>query len=188
MIDLLVPDARFDRVSSISIKFDLQLRGFTHVILDMDNTVVSRADHLVPQDIIRWINKAKAEGIKLCLLSNNWHHAPFEIAKQLQIPVVAKALKPLPHGFIVARDRIGARSGDTVVVGDQASTDVAGAHLLGMKAYLVEPLSRINEPAHTRIVRSIEDVLTRPRLSPVPKGQQPTQETMQDTIVEKRPE
>lgn len=159
MADFIVPDARFDRVSSISIHDDLQLCGFDHVIIDMDNTIVSRADHLVPRDIVTWIYTAKAQGIKMCLLSNNWHRAPYDIAQQLEVPVVAKALKPLPHAFLIARDRIGARSADTVVIGDQPSTDVLGAHLLGMKAYLVEPLARAEEPGHMRFVRRIESMI-----------------------------
>lgn len=163
MIDLLVPDARFDRLSAISIEHDLKAHNFSHALIDMDNTVVSRADHLVPKDIQMWIYKARAAGIRMCLLSNNWHRAPYDIAAQLEIPVVAKAMKPLPHAFFIARDRIDARSGNTVVIGDQPSTDVVGAHILGMNAYLVEPLARAEEPVHTRFVRQIEQAIIPPQ-------------------------
>lgn len=149
------PDRYFSRLSKIDIQRDLLDSGYVNILLDMDNTIVSRESHDVPQDVREWLEHAKAAGLELCLLSNNWHTSPYEWALELGLPVVAKACKPLPHGFFIARDRMDARSENTVVIGDQLSTDIVGAHLMGMKAYLVDPLTKI-DLRHTVAIRSLE--------------------------------
>ena len=137
---LLQPDRYFARVTRISPQHDLLACGFSHMLLDMDNTILSRSTHDVPIDVRTWLGQVREAGVAVCLLSNNWHGSPYELGERLDLPVVAKACKPLPHGYLAARHVLGARSADTVVVGDQISTDVLGAHFLGMKAYLVCPL------------------------------------------------
>ncbi len=149
------PDRYFARTSAIDVQADILGRGFTHVLLDVDNTVVSRADHQVPKDVRLWIERLKRAGVGLCFLSNNWHGSVFEMAAQLDIPIVAKACKPLPHGFFLALRKIGASRKSTVMVGDQLSTDVVGAHLAGLCAYLVCPLVE-EDLKHTMFVRGIE--------------------------------
>lgn len=155
-MSLLEPDKYFSRVSAIAVEGDLLARGFTHVLLDMDNTVLSRVTHSVPLDVAKWLGDAKRAGIRLCLLSNNWHRTPYATGQALGLPVVAKAMKPLPLGFMAASRKVGGTRADTVVVGDQPSTDVLGAHLAGMTAYLVAPLVEEGEPGHTRLVRALE--------------------------------
>ena len=155
---LLRPDRFFSGITSIDIKADLLDCGLTCALLDMDNTIVSRETHDVPQDVREWLEEAKRAGVSLCLLSNNWHTTPFEWSKKLDIPVVAKACKPLPHGYIAARDIIGGRSRNTVAIGDQLGTDVLGAHMLGMAAYLVEPLAE-TDLRHTLALRHVERLI-----------------------------
>ncbi len=152
---LHVPERYFQRISAIDVQRDLLDCGYTHVLLDMDNTLVSRRTHDVPRDARKWLAQVREAGVGVCLVSNNWHATPYEWGEELDIAVVAKACKPLPHGFLTARGVLGARSADTVVVGDQISTDVLGAHLLGMAAYLVCPLAE-EDLKHTQIVRAFE--------------------------------
>lgn len=155
---LLDPDRYFARVTRISVRDDIVGAGFTHVLLDMDNTIVSRATGDIPRDVGVWLAQLRDADVVVCLLSNNWHETPHRIARELELPLVAKALKPLPHSFIIARGLVGARSASTVVIGDQLSTDVLGAHMLGMKAYLVCPLVE-QDLKHTMAVRNFERML-----------------------------
>lgn len=152
------PDRYFARISTIDVQKDLLGCGIEHALLDMDNTLVSRATGEVPSDVRNWLRKASNAGVGLCILSNNWHDTPRIHAKELGIPVVAKACKPLPHGFLAARAAIGARSKNTVVIGDQLLTDVLGAHMLGMKAYLVAPLSEV-DLRHTNALKPLREAL-----------------------------
>lgn len=154
-MSLFQPERYFSRTSAIDVEADILGKGFTHVLLDIDNTVLSRADHQVPADVRLWLGRVRAAGVKMCFLSNNFHGNVFVLAEQLNIPIVSKALKPLPHGFAMARGKIGGTRKNTLMIGDQLSTDVVGAHLAGMKAYLVCPLVE-EDLKHTMFVRSIE--------------------------------
>ena len=123
-----------------------------------------------------WIAKTREAGVQICLLSNNFHHGVQDLAKRLDLPVVAKAVKPLPHGFIRARRKIGGTRKDTVVIGDQLITDVLGAHICGLKAYLLVPLVE-TDLWHTLLLRHLERVLLgdlRPEDVPIrPSGEVP---------------
>lgn len=151
----LQPDRYFSRLSHVSIQRDLLGCGFENALLDIDNTVVTRGVREVPRDIRLWLHQAASAGVGLCLLSNNWHADVHEFAAELGLPIVAKACKPLPPAYFVALHKLGARRASTVAIGDQLSTDVVGAHAIGMTAYLLQPL--VNEDLrHTAAIRNIE--------------------------------
>jgi hypothetical protein len=152
------PDKYFSRITHIDVKHDLLARGIKYALLDADNTIVSRATHAVPHDVAVWLESARAQGVSMCLLSNNWHQSIYERARELDLPVVAKACKPLVHGYVFALRKIGADRRQTVCIGDQLFTDVVGAHLAGMKAYLVQPLVE-EDLKHTLMLRNVERAL-----------------------------
>ncbi|MDO4291425.1 MAG: YqeG family HAD IIIA-type phosphatase [Eggerthellaceae bacterium] len=152
---LLEPDRYFSRLSHIDIDRDLLARGLGHVLLDIDNTILTRDTHEVPRDVRLWLGRAQEAGVTFCLVSNNWHKSVFDLAQQLDIPIVAKAVKPLPHGFMLGMNKLKSNRKNTVMVGDQLMTDVFGAHLLGMRAYLLCPLVEQDLP-HTLVIRNLE--------------------------------
>ena len=152
---LLEPDRYFSRLSHVDIERDLLALGFRFVLLDIDNTILTRDTHEVPRDAGFWLAKARDAGITFCLVSNNWHEGVYQLANRLSLPIVAKAVKPLPPAFLRALGKIGATRAATVVIGDQLVTDVLGAHFLGMKAYLLAPLVEQDLP-HTLLLRNFE--------------------------------
>lgn len=151
----LEPDRYFARLSRIDIERDLLALGYRHVLLDVDNTILTRDTHEVPRDVGAWLARARDAGIAFCLVSNNWHEGVHRLARRLSLPIVAKAVKPLPPAFLMALKKLDAKRSETVVVGDQLVTDVMGAHLLGMKAYLLAPLVEQDLP-HTLLLRNVE--------------------------------
>lgn len=151
----LKPDRYFSRISRIDIERDLIGRGFTHVLMDVDNTILTRDTHEVPRDVAVWLGRARTAGLSFCLVSNNWHEGVYRLAEELELPIVAKAVKPLPPAFLMALRKIDARRASTVVIGDQLVTDVFGAHALGMTAYLLQPLVEQDLP-HTLMLRHFE--------------------------------
>ena len=163
----LEPDRYFARISRIDIDRDLLALGYRNVLLDVDNTILTRDTHEVPRDVGFWLAKARDAGISFCLVSNNWHEGVYQLANRLSLPIVAKAVKPLPPAFLMALGKLGAKraetvnllecvfDAETVVVGDQLVTDVMGAHFLGMKAYLLAPLVEQDLP-HTLLLRNFE--------------------------------
>lgn len=154
-MSLLQPDRYFSRVTKIDIERDLLGCGLVHVLLDVDNTLLTRDTHEVPRDVGMWLGSAREAGIAFCLLSNNWHHGVYDLAESYELPIVAKAVKPLPHGFLMAMGKIGGKRDDTVVIGDQLVTDVLGAHLVGLPAYMLQPLVEQDLP-HTLFLRNFE--------------------------------
>lgn len=173
----LEPDRYFSRLSRIDIDRDIKAHGFTHVLLDVDNTILTRDTHEVPRDAGAWLAKARDAGIRFCLLSNNWHEGVYAVANRLSLPIVAKAVKPLPPAFLAAMHKVGAKRATTLVIGDQLVTDVLGAHFLGMKAYLLAPLVEKDLP-HTLLLRNVERAIMgdrQPEGSSVPSACQPTE-------------
>lgn len=154
-MSFLEPDRYFSRISQVDINRDLLDVGYRNVLLDVDNTILTRDTHEVPRDVGFWLAKARDAGITFCLVSNNWHEGVYQLADRLDLPIVAKAIKPLPPAFLMARKKIGAQRANTVVIGDQLVTDVLGAHFTGMKAYLLAPLVEQDLP-HTLLLRNFE--------------------------------
>lgn len=154
---LLQPDRYFSRISGINIQADIINQGKTAVLLDIDNTILSRADHSVPSDVRLWLSKLRTAGVRACLVSNNFHQHVFKLAQELDLPIIAKALKPLPQGYIRACRLLKVSRKDAVMIGDQLSTDILGAHLVGMNAYLVCPLVE-EDLKHTVFIRGIERI------------------------------
>lgn len=163
---LFAPDGYFSSITTINISRDLVDRGLTSVLLDIDNTIRSRATGGIPKDVRKWLSDAKKAGVSFCLLSNNWHGSVREVAHELEMPIVAKAMKPLPFAYMVAMRRLGAKRKESVAVGDQLFTDVLGAHLAGIKSYLVLPLAEA-DLKHTLMLRNLEHALMGNR---VPQG------------------
>lgn len=154
-MSIFQPDRFFARVTSIDPERDLLDAGLSCVLLDIDNTVRSRADGEVPRDVRVWLAKARGAGVSFCLLSNNWHADVHRFAGELDLPIVAKACKPLPFAYGAAMRRAGGERGSTVAIGDQLTTDVIGAHLAGIPAWLVLPLSDVDVKV-TTVMRSFE--------------------------------
>lgn len=154
-MSFLEPDRYFSRLSQVDIDRDLLALGYRHVLLDVDNTILTRDTHEVPRDVGFWLAKAREAGLTFCLVSNNWHEGVYQLANRLSLPIVAKAVKPLPPAFLMAMKKIDAKRADTVIIGDQLVTDVMGAHFLGMQAYLLAPLVE-QDLRHTLILRNFE--------------------------------
>ncbi len=136
---LFKPDEYLTRITKIDFD-ELADSGIKALLLDMDNTILPRDTGVFPQDVLDWVEEAKRRGFTLMLVSNNWHDTVYAHAAELDIPVIHKALKPIPFSFAIARHRLGFGRRECVAVGDQVLTDVLGAHLSGMKAILVVPM------------------------------------------------
>ena len=69
----LEPDRYFARISRIDIDRDLLALGFRNVLLDVDNTILTRDTHEVPRaGGCCWAKPGDA-GITLCLVASNGH-------------------------------------------------------------------------------------------------------------------
>ncbi len=105
-------------------------------------------------DIRAWLKALSAAGVRVCILTNNWHHGAHEWAQRLGLPIVSHAIKPLPFAYALALRKMGARRRETLCIGDQLITDVGG-HFMHMPVYMVEPLVSV-DLKHTLLLRHVE--------------------------------
>lgn len=150
----LRPDAYFRSALDIDAS-RLVAQGVRAVFLDLDNTILPRGLHVVPVSIAAWVRGLKDAGLKVCILSNSNKPKVAEVARQLELPAIQGAKKPLGKGFAEALELCGVTPGQAVIVGDQTYTDILGAHRAGMRGILVRPLSD-NDLWHTRLLRVVD--------------------------------
>ena len=129
--------------------------GVRGLILDLDNTLLGFGASAPSPENQAWVAAARAAGLEIVLLSNNFGPRVAEIAGGLGLRGIPNALKPLPLGFLRAKRALQLRAREVVVIGDQLFTDVLGATLCGMRAILVEPIED-RDFALTRIFRRLE--------------------------------
>ncbi len=138
----------------------LRKSGIRGLVVDLDNTIIARDSHVPTEELKKWLADAKEMGFKLCILSNNWMNRVSRVAKQLELPLVARAAKPRRKAFMQAMSEIGTTVEETAVIGDQIFTDVLGGNLAGLYTILVVPISSREAP-HTRVLRRLERVVMR---------------------------
>jgi HAD superfamily phosphatase (TIGR01668 family) len=139
---------------------ELRARGIRGAIVDLDNTLVGwRALTPLAEDAL-WVARAKEAGVRVAVLTNNGTPWAAEVARDLGVPCIPRAFKPLPHGFRRALAVLALPAAEAIVIGDQLFTDVLGAKLAGLDVILVEPLIH-RDPWNTRPLRWLERIVLR---------------------------
>lgn len=167
MANLFKPDSFVPRISQID-PDALRARGIRGAIVDLDNTLVGFRSLAPLAEDAQWVSRARAAGVQVCMLTNNGTPWAAGIAKDLGVPCIPRARKPLPRGFVRALHLLELERGEAVVIGDQLFTDVLGARLAGLEVILVDPLVR-HDPLNTLPLRWLERALLRG----VPRGLPP---------------
>lgn len=154
LLRYVTPDAAVPHVELIAVPW-LVGWGIRGLVLDLDNTLVPWNTAEVSSGVSEWVRSVGAAGIASCVLTNNYTRRATDVAALLGIPIIKAAFKPSPGAFRGALRLLGLAPAHVAVVGDQLFTDVLGGKLVGMRAILVEPLSR-REFFTTRFVRWLE--------------------------------
>ena len=95
---LIYPDKYFNNVKEIKIEF-LKENNIKGLILDIDNTLIDFDRNLL-EGAKEWCENLKQEGIKFYILSNtNKKDKVEKVSKELDIPYINFAKKPLKKGF-----------------------------------------------------------------------------------------
>ena len=139
---------------------ELRLRGIRGAIVDLDNTLVGFRTLAPLEEDALWVARAKQADVRVLVLTNNGTPLAAQVAKDLGVPCIPRARKPLPHGFRRALNVLELESHEAVVIGDQLFTDVLGAKLAGLEVILVDPLVR-HDPWNTRPLRWLEQIVMR---------------------------
>ncbi len=151
------PTYVFDKIVDITPEF-MKKKRIKGVILDLDNTLTTHNNPIVPQSSMEWINSMKAAGIKLMIVSNNKAPRVTPFAEQLGIDFVSEGKKPLTFGYNKAIKKMGLEKANAAAVGDQIFTDIMGSNLCGIRSFFVFPI----EPETSlpfRLKRAVEKPL-----------------------------
>jgi len=154
---LFRPDEYLTDVLAIDLE-RLRREGIEALIMDLDNTLLPRDTSIVPPAMDAWVRALPNAGLRVCFVSNNFHERVVEVAAELGLPLVAKAVKPLPFAFLRAFKVVGVSRRHCAVVGDQYFTDILGGKLLGCRTIMVLPLSASDLP-HTLLLRRVERLI-----------------------------
>jgi HAD superfamily phosphatase (TIGR01668 family) len=135
---LLLPDIIFEKLSDITAEV-LSENGIRGLILDIDYTLAPKSMPLPEETVIEFIRQLKEGGVSLYIISNNHKNRVSKFAQALGLPFICNGLKPFPHAFLRAVREMGLEKKQVAAVGDQIYTDVCGAHVAGVRAWLVLP-------------------------------------------------
>ena len=153
----LKPDLIYKGVQYIDLS-ELKKRGVEGILLDIDNTLIDYTKKL-SNEIIKWVNAAKSQGFKLCILSNsNKLDKITKVADKLELEYISFAKKPSKGGYLKAADLLKLENNKIAMIGDQVFTDVLGANKVGMLAIYVEPINK-KEYWYTKWKRPIESLI-----------------------------
>lgn len=136
-------------------------KGKRLILLDVDHTLVEwKAEEFAPE-VVAWVERAKAMGFGLCIISNTHRLDRLERLKtKLGVETVRGRFKPSTAMFRLALIKFDRKPEEAVMVGDQMMTDVLGANRAGIDAIWVRKMDG-KEFSGTRLVnRTIERFLT----------------------------
>lgn len=134
----------------------LHEQGISLLLIDRDNTCVPLGQKRVPFEIKRWFAEAKASGLRIWLISNNWHGSLVrQTAEDLGCRLIHHACKPLPRALKRAMAEEGVRPEETAMIGDQMFTDLVAGNLAGVHTILVDPQCT-HDMWYTKILRGLE--------------------------------
>ncbi len=135
-----VPDAKLKIISDIDLN-NLKLQGVKGIIMDLDDTLIPSDIKNNKEIIDKWLFKAKKE-FSLFVVSNN--SRPDYVKKfcdRFDIPYIARASKPRSKYIIQALSQMDLGFQSVIIVGDRVTTDIFVGKRLGIKSFLVAPLS-----------------------------------------------
>ncbi len=114
-------------------------KGFRGIIFDIDNTLVP---HGAPADkrAVSLFVRLRELGFSCVLLSNNKEPRVKLFCDKVGADYIFKAKKPKPSAYRRAMERMHTGRENTLFIGDQIFTDVAGANLCGIYSILVKPI------------------------------------------------
>ena len=151
------PNKYVNSLGKINFK-KLRKRGYSGILFDIDNTLVPHG-HGLTTEVKKFILSLKKMGYRIGLVSNNNEERVKLFNRELNLPYICKARKPLPHNYKKLAKKLGIKQGKVLFIGDQLFTDILGANLAGIKSILVKPIDSETEPLSIKIKRVLERIL-----------------------------
>ncbi len=157
MKNFLLPDCTVENVAFLDKAF-YDERGIKALVFDIDNTLVKHTDKTPPKNVLDYFALLREWNIKYSIVSNNSSERVSAFCVNLGVPFFADALKPRGKYIKKAMKEMGAKKGETALVGDQLFTDMLGGNLLGLYTILVTAVGE-DETSFVSFKRKFEKIL-----------------------------
>ena len=139
----LLPKVIFEKITQITPEY-LRQRGISLLMLDFDNTILPYTSATPPVELLRWFDRMKRGGVKLCVVSNSHKDKAARFCAAHNLGCVRHANKPGKRGIRRCLARYGLDKQQAALAGDQIYTDVLGANRAGVTSILVRPIHLSN--------------------------------------------
>ena len=154
MLEKFYPKLKVDKVQDIKLD-ELINNNIKGLILDIDNTLVPEHVAEADQNAVKWIERVKKAGLKVCIVSNASEKRVIKFNEKLKVNAIHSASKPSSKAFLKATRLMDIKPEETAVIGDQIFTDIYGGNRLNMFTILVNPIDQ-KEIFYVRVKRIAE--------------------------------
>ena len=141
MLKLCYPNLYVSSFRNVELDL-LKQMNIKGLILDIDNTLVATSVETPDGDVVKWIEKMKYAGIKLCIVSNASMKRVKIFNDNMNIHSIHRASKPSKKSFVKAANIMGLKNEQVAVIGDQIFCDILGGNITNMYTILVKPISK----------------------------------------------
>lgn len=125
---------------------ELAASGIKGLVFDLENTLVKYKAESLPPDVIELLDRARSTGMKVGIVSNSLRSWVDAVLAEHDIAYVGLAAKPRKKGFLKVLREMGVQPEEAFFAGDQLITDIYGAHRLGIRAALIDPIGPEGPP------------------------------------------
>ena len=139
----VIPNSYYQSVYDIDYS-KLKKENIDTILFDIDNTIANVDDTNIPYKTKELISNLKKQNFKILLFSNNHKERVEPVSKFLNLKALSDAGKPAKQAYQKALKQINSKKENTVAIGDQLLSDIVGAKKYGLKAILVDQLSKEN--------------------------------------------
>ena len=134
-----IPNYSFKDITDVKPEF-LEQIGIKFLMLDLDNTLAAYNEHILAEDISKWISAVKSRSIELFIISNSTRKKRVEShSKSMGVDFIMKSNKPSPKSLFSAMEVSGFKPDTSALAGDQILTDTLAANRAGVVSIIVRP-------------------------------------------------
>jgi len=131
-----LPDETYRKISDISLDYLINEKNIKGLIFDFDGTLFTNKS--VTPDTLNFLKRAKEHGLKISVVSNNFHVSS-TILKTINITTTKKlAFKPLKTPFLNMAKRMKLSASQIAVIGNNRLSDIWGANRSGMFSIYIQ--------------------------------------------------
>ncbi|MDO9630132.1 MAG: YqeG family HAD IIIA-type phosphatase [Acholeplasmataceae bacterium] len=136
----------------------LKEQGINSLFFDLDNTIIGYDEISLSKDHVKLLNDL-GKDFNVVIISNTSFKRVSLALKDLKVPFIWHAKKPLKCGFKKALKLAKVNKEEVMMIGDQLMTDIFGATRYGIKGILVKSVKRKSDRKITQFNRKLEAIV-----------------------------